>query len=348
MKSVKYIVAFLLFCLFQAGSAAGSTQTPVLNEVVGSTTGTDVEFIELYGPAGISLDGLSVIVIESDDQTDNGTIDKRIDFGSGDELGENGFFLAGGSLVRSTYGVTPDLDLASNFIENSSYTIALVETATIQGESVTGSENVIDAVGVTDGEAAQFFRFNAPVVGPNGSYLPAGFYRLSDGVDTDSASDFGISNFYNDTDTNTPTPGTGSSGGTGQAQEKFIHEIQGSGSSVTDEGSKVIVQGVVIGDYQGSDELKGFFIQEEDTDIDQDPNTSEGIFVYSGSSEVDVEEGNIVKVTGTQEEYYGMSQIDASASSAIVIIDSGNHLNLVTPCSITLPASGGTNERGNT
>ena len=38
----------------------------------------------------------------------------------------------------------------------------------------------------------------------------------------------------------------------------------------------------MVGDYQtqGSGQLRGFFLQEEDADADADPATSEGIFVF--------------------------------------------------------------------
>jgi predicted extracellular nuclease len=72
----------------------------------------------------------------------------------------------------------------------------------------------------------------------------------------------------------------------------------------------VIVEAVVIGDYQEDDQLDGFFIQEETADEDGLPETSEGIFVFCGSCPVDVAEGNLVRVRGIQEEFFGMSQID--------------------------------------
>lgn len=178
--------------------------TPLINEVVGSTTGTDVEFIELIGDPGTSLEGLSIIVVESDAVSSNGTIDKQIDLSGA--LGANGYYLIGNDSVLGTYGVAPNLSIPNNFIENSCYTIALVETGSITGSSVSGSEVVLDAVGVTDGDAGDSFFFGAPVVGPDGNFLPAGVRRISDGVDTGSAADWAFSDFNNDPAINTPTP----------------------------------------------------------------------------------------------------------------------------------------------
>lgn len=347
MKNIRWLITFALVFFMQAGAVCSVSQALVLNEVVGSTTSTDVEFIELFGTTGTSLDGLSVIVVESDDQTNNGAIDARIDLIATDFIGDNGFFLIGNSLVFATYGETPNLDIPDNFIENSSYTVALVETSSIQGDTVTGSEVIIDSVGVTDGDANDTFHFDSPVIGPDGTYLPAGFYRKEDGVDTDTVDDFDLSDFSNDPGINTPTAGTNSGGNGGEPEAVFIHYIQGSGPEVTDAGTAVIVEAVVIGDSQGDDELRGFFIQEEDADVDGDPDTSEGIFVYCGNCTVDVEEGDIVEVTGIQGEFYGMSQIDASSESDdVVIVDNGDNLGLVTPSLVDLPAPATTNAEG--
>ena len=81
-----------------------------------------------------------------------------------------------------------------------------------------------------------------------------------------------------------------------------IHEIQGDGATSPLEGETVTVEAVVVGDFQNGDadtsrNLGGFFVQEEDTDIDGDPLTSEGIFVYEGSASflADVEIGDLVQ-----------------------------------------------------
>ncbi len=80
-----------------------------------------------------------------------------------------------------------------------------------------------------------------------------------------------------------------------------IHEVQGSGTASPIPGNTVTVQAVVVGDFQGSSQLNGFFIQEEDGDIDSDPLSSEGLFIYDGGSVVDVSVGDEVAVTGNPE-----------------------------------------------
>ncbi|MCP4046499.1 MAG: ExeM/NucH family extracellular endonuclease, partial [Gammaproteobacteria bacterium] len=90
----------------------------------------------------------------------------------------------------------------------------------------------------------------------------------------------------------------------------FIHAIQGSGTSSPEVGNTHSIEGIIVGDFQTSANLRGFFIQEEDSDADGDAMTSEGIFVYDGSSPaVDVAVGDVVRVTGKVEEYYGLTRL---------------------------------------
>jgi len=98
-------------------------------------------------------------------------------------------------------------------------------------------------------------------------------------------------------------------GNCGDAATK-IHSIQGSGASSPEAGNEHIIEGVVVGDFQESGQLKGFFLQEEDADRDLDPATSEGIFVYDGGTGADVNPGDVVRVRGTVDEYYGLTRLE--------------------------------------
>jgi len=126
----------------------------------------------------------------------------------------------------------------------------------------------------------------------------------------------------------------------------LISAIQGTGLSVINPGATVRVEAVVTADYQEADELRGFFIQEETTDEDGDPMSSEGIFVYCNDCLTDVAEGDLVELTGLQEEFFDMSQIDISANSSEVTILSSGNIGLVTPAMVSLPAATGTDEEG--
>ncbi len=122
-----------------------------------------------------------------------------------------------------------------------------------------------------------------------------------------------------------------------------IHDVQGNGAATPIPGAVVTVEGVVIGSYQGANQLQGFFVQEEDTDADADPNTSEGIFVFCNTCLTTVAEGQRVRVTGTVSEFNNMTQITASALGSVTVTDAGNNLALVTPTTITLPIVGDVN-----
>lgn len=123
-----------------------------------------------------------------------------------------------------------------------------------------------------------------------------------------------------------------------------IHDIQGNGSASPIIGSTVTIEAVVIGDYQGpaATELRGFFIQEEDADVDADPMTSEGIFVFCSACPDAVNVGDIVRVTGTVSEFFDMTQITAATAGSVVVQSVGNLLP--TPVTINLPVVGNIND----
>ena len=94
-----------------------------------------------------------------------------------------------------------------------------------------------------------------------------------------------------------------------------LHDIQGNGAVSPMNGQSVTVRGIVTGDFQAGDadlqnELSGFYLQEENPDAD--PATSDGVFVFDGSTPaIDVSVGDRVTVDGTVNEYFGETQITA-------------------------------------
>lgn len=119
-----------------------------------------------------------------------------------------------------------------------------------------------------------------------------------------------------------------------------IHDVQGSGAASPLVGSTVSVEGVVVGAFQGAGQLQGFFLQEEDADVDADPNTSEGIFVYCNTCPTAVAPGQRVMATGLVSEFNNMTQITASSVGSVVVTNAGNNLSQVTPATISLPIVG--------
>jgi len=82
----------------------------------------------------------------------------------------------------------------------------------------------------------------------------------------------------------------------------LISAVQGAGLTSPMVGQTVEVEGVVVADRTATNRLRGFFVQEEDSDTDADPATSEGIFVF-GALPAGAGEGSVVRVTGTVAEF---------------------------------------------
>ena len=113
-----------------------------------------------------------------------------------------------------------------------------------------------------------------------------------------------------------------------------IHEIQGSGAASPKAGSIVQIEGVVVGDFQASGQFGGFYVQEEDSDVDSDPATSEGIFVFSSSP---VSVGDAVRVRGTVTEFNGLTEL--SLVSSVSVLSTGNALPATTDVSFPVAAT---------
>lgn len=112
-----------------------------------------------------------------------------------------------------------------------------------------------------------------------------------------------------------------------------IHEIQGSGDASPLIGRRAIIEGVVVGDEEGpAPALRGFFVQEEDDDIDGDPATSEGIFVFNFDND-DVNVGDVVRVEGTVEERFGNTQLGTFAEVEVLDVEP----RVATPTQLEFP-----------
>ena len=119
-----------------------------------------------------------------------------------------------------------------------------------------------------------------------------------------------------------------------------IHDVQGSGAATPIPGATVTVEGIVTANFQGTNKLQGFFLQEEDTDADANPATSEGIFIFCGACSTPVAEGQRVKATGAVSEFNNMTEITASTAGSVVVTNAGNNLGQITPSTIDLPIVG--------
>ena len=110
-----------------------------------------------------------------------------------------------------------------------------------------------------------------------------------------------------------------------------IFEIQGSGAASPYNGTVQTTEGVVTAKVS-----TGFFIQ--DVTGDNDPTTSDAVYVYTGSTPANVAINDIVRVTATVQEY---TPTGAAASltelvNASMITKIGNSAG-ITPTNISLP-----------
>ncbi|MBI3899268.1 MAG: ExeM/NucH family extracellular endonuclease [Gammaproteobacteria bacterium] len=103
----------------------------------------------------------------------------------------------------------------------------------------------------------------------------------------------------------------------------FTHDVQGAGAASPMLGQTITLEAIVVGDFQAANELKGFFIQEEDAQADGNVLTSEGLFVYTGGAGVNVNVGDLVRVTGTVAEFNGLTEL---TNVTTTVISSGNPL----------------------
>lgn len=122
--------------------------------------------------------------------------------------------------------------------------------------------------------------------------------------------------------------------GTGNCGESFtaISAIQGTGTTSPLAGQTLWVEGIVTSDLQAGG-YKGFFIQSADSEVDNDNNSSEALFVYHSADDVNV--GDRVRIQAVANEYRTLTQL--STVSSIEVCQSNQALPTATV--FTLPAN---------
>jgi uncharacterized protein len=118
-------------------------------------------------------------------------------------------------------------------------------------------------------------------------------------------------------------------------REAAIGEVQGSKNESALEGQTVRATGIVTARYR-----TGFFIQTPDDKVDADPNTSEGIFVFTGAPvpwrppPLEATIGALVTVTGKVEEFrpradantLSITEISMPGADGLRVISTANPL----------------------
>ena len=311
--SIRFLGGALMALALTAGRVTAA-DSPSINEFSASTTGIDVEYLEVFGSPSSDYSDYRILEIEGDSGADPGVVDEIVQVGSTDSLG----LWVG--------------HLAPNSLENGTLTLLLVRgfTGTSGQDLDTNNDGlldltpwseVVDSVAVNDGGAGDLTY--GPTLGQNydglSTFAPGGASRIPDGLDTDQPSDWarndfdlaGIDGFVGTPEEGEAlnTPGAPNAlyapppaGGACGDPVVFIHQIQGSGATYDPAfGGVQSVEAVVTAITPG---LGGLYIQEEPDDADGDPTTSEGIFVYLGGvPDPSIGVGALVRVTGTVYEY---------------------------------------------
>jgi hypothetical protein len=165
-----------------------------LNEIYISHSGVDdMEFAEILGPAGMSLQDHFICVVEGDSGAE-GLLDRVIDLSAG-VIPADGYFVVGSMQEPATDLVSVP---ASNIFDNGTSTFYLIQATDPVGllasaglqvgdpatatTTLTSFGTIIDSVAVLDGNfgGADVTFDGATVVGPDGNFVPSGVFRNGD------------------------------------------------------------------------------------------------------------------------------------------------------------------------
>lgn len=114
-----------------------------------------------------------------------------------------------------------------------------------------------------------------------------------------------------------------------------IGEVQGDGAATPLQGQQVVVRGTVVGDTAG---LDGFHLQDGG---DGDVATSDGVFVYSPGTAVDL--GDEVAVAGQATDRFGQTQV--TSRDDVEVCTDGDAADLPAAAALDLPADDAERER---
>ncbi len=312
--SAALVGALLVFPSASAASAAPApaataTPQPFVNELHYDNDGTDTgEFIEIAGPAGTDVSGWRLVLYNGND---GGTYDTTTLPGTIPDQSDG-------------YG-TVEVDYPTNGIQNGEADgIALVDDTglVVQFLSYEGTLTATD--GPADGMTSTDIGVAESSSTPAGDSLQL----------TGTGSGYGDFHWVSGPD----SPGDVNSGQTfGEAPPPptqncgdpatYIHQIQGDGDHFDPAyGGVQTVEGVVTANMFG-----GSYVQEEPADTDNDPATSEGIFVFGGQDTATV--GSTVRVTGTVSEFHDKTEIGDVTSWQVC----GSGTTTIAPTEVRFP-----------
>ncbi|MEX0915701.1 MAG: ExeM/NucH family extracellular endonuclease, partial [Wenzhouxiangellaceae bacterium] len=115
-----------------------------------------------------------------------------------------------------------------------------------------------------------------------------------------------------------------------------IHSVQGPGFASPLQGRPVQLEAIVTGAFQSTFNggLGGFYLQQPDDEHDDDPLTSEGVFVFDAGFGIPVQRGDRVRVAGSVAEFFNETQVESVTE--LEVCDTGR-LADTSPATLALP-----------
>ncbi|MFQ5636445.1 MAG: T9SS type A sorting domain-containing protein [bacterium] len=277
----------------------------IINETDADNPSTDMlEFVELYdgGAGNTALDGLVVVFFNG-----NGDVAYTAFDLDGHSTDSEGYFVLGNSAVQNV-----DLVFSNNKLQNGADAVALYsgDGADFPNGTAVTTNALIDAIvyDTNDADDAGLLVL-----------LNSGQPQVNEGAggDKDNHSNQRIPNGSGETrNTSTyrqlpPTPGTKNKESISENAVE-IFEIQGAGLASPLVEQTVTTESNVVTAVAAN----GFFIQTPESRADADPETSNGIFVFTDSAP-QVAVGDLVDVTGQVVELFDFTQIGGNPSITV-------------------------------
>ena len=296
MKLKVAISASWIFLSSSIGLAQAAT--PVfINEIHYDNSGTDVgEAIEIAGPANTDISSWSIVLYNGNDGKSYKT------------------YPLTGTLADSGNGFG-FIKIDTKDIQNGAPDgIALVNAAgqVVQFLSYEGVMTAIDGpavgatstdIGVTEGTNAA--GTSLQLTGSGSEY--ENFTWASPAADT-----FGNVNTGQSFNGTTPPPPPSPTPTSCGQPATLISAIQGTTDTSPLVNQTVTIEGIVTATFQATGQLNGFFVEEEAAHRDNDPQTSEGVFVYDTANTVQV--GDLVRFAATVVEYNSLTELKTLSS----------------------------------
>ncbi|MCB0014099.1 MAG: ExeM/NucH family extracellular endonuclease, partial [Anaerolineales bacterium] len=294
-----------------------------------------MEFVELYdgGVGNSALDGLTVVFYNGNGDTSYAAFDL-----DGFSTDANGYFVLGNADVVPT----PSITFGSNGLQNGADAVALYQddAANFPNGTALTTANLLDALvydtsDADDPELLTLLNPGQPQINEGGGAGGSAFdsnQRCPNGsggaLNTATYAQYA------------PTPGAENLceivvpplSCTTPDVATPIYTIQGNGAASPMVGASVVIDGVVVGDFQENDsdhtDLDGFYVQ--DALGDGDAATSDGIFVFAPGA-MDVMPGDLVRVSGVVSEFFTMTEV--GNVDALLVCGTGS----VAPTPVTIP-----------